>query len=263
MTIKTAYNSTLAIGGVPSPLDSFVVAESSVLRINICANKPRHRKPPKRYQKPMAAVQTRNCVNSDELFFVRTLTTALLVSVCFLCNAQSDFIKTTIDNLRFVKDMPYICEIVWSKNIPSTKNTFIYDTGCGDKIFWDVVRLKDKAIPYLIAKLNDSTEVEASVPNTGGQYAVGDVAYVALEEIIKGIPTYELLAVKFDEHGCGECAYYNHLRKSIHNREKFKKAVSKWFDKNKLNLVWIVSNEFSTCDCSGKHPNGGHYEIKK
>ncbi len=38
-----AANSTLAIGGVSSPLDSFVVAESSVLRINICAKKPTHR----------------------------------------------------------------------------------------------------------------------------------------------------------------------------------------------------------------------------
>jgi len=33
---RAADNSTLAIGGVSSPLDSFVVAESSVLRINIC-----------------------------------------------------------------------------------------------------------------------------------------------------------------------------------------------------------------------------------
>ena len=40
---KTAANSTLAIGGVSSPLDSFVVAESSVLRTNFCAKKPAHR----------------------------------------------------------------------------------------------------------------------------------------------------------------------------------------------------------------------------
>ena len=46
---KTAYNSTLAIGGVSSPLDSFVVAESSVLRTNICAEKPAHRQSAKRY----------------------------------------------------------------------------------------------------------------------------------------------------------------------------------------------------------------------
>jgi len=46
---KPAYNSTLAIGGVPSPLDSFVVAESSVLRTNFSAEKPAHRQSAKRY----------------------------------------------------------------------------------------------------------------------------------------------------------------------------------------------------------------------
>ncbi|NBR15794.1 MAG: hypothetical protein EBU01_14640 [Crocinitomicaceae bacterium] len=45
---RAAGNSTLAIGGVSSPLDSFVVAESSVLRINICAEKPAHRQSAKR-----------------------------------------------------------------------------------------------------------------------------------------------------------------------------------------------------------------------
>jgi hypothetical protein len=45
---KTPYNSTLAIGGVSSPLDSFVVAEGSVLRTNFCAEKPAHRQARKR-----------------------------------------------------------------------------------------------------------------------------------------------------------------------------------------------------------------------
>jgi len=47
---KAAANSTLAIGGVSSPLDSFVVAESSVLRTNFCAEKPAHRQSAKRYR---------------------------------------------------------------------------------------------------------------------------------------------------------------------------------------------------------------------
>jgi hypothetical protein len=46
---KPAGNSTLAIGGVSSPLDSFVEAESSVLRTNFCAKKPAHRQSAKRY----------------------------------------------------------------------------------------------------------------------------------------------------------------------------------------------------------------------
>ena len=45
------HNSTLAIGGVSSPLDSFEVAESSVLRTNFCAEKPAHRQSAKRYGK--------------------------------------------------------------------------------------------------------------------------------------------------------------------------------------------------------------------
>jgi len=48
-TESTAYNSTFAIGGVSCSADSFVVTESSVLRMNICAEKPAHRKSAKRY----------------------------------------------------------------------------------------------------------------------------------------------------------------------------------------------------------------------
>jgi len=36
----TFYNSTFAIGEASSPIDSFVVKESSVLRKNFCAEKP-------------------------------------------------------------------------------------------------------------------------------------------------------------------------------------------------------------------------------
>ena len=46
----TAHNSTLAIGGVSSPLDSFVIAESSVLRTNFCAQKPAYWQSANRYK---------------------------------------------------------------------------------------------------------------------------------------------------------------------------------------------------------------------
>jgi hypothetical protein len=49
---KAAHNSTLAIGGVSSPLDSFEVAENSVLRTNFCAEKPAHRQSAKRCVQP-------------------------------------------------------------------------------------------------------------------------------------------------------------------------------------------------------------------
>lgn len=46
---KTTANSTFAIGGVSCSADSFVVAESFVLRINICGKNPAHRKSAKRW----------------------------------------------------------------------------------------------------------------------------------------------------------------------------------------------------------------------
>jgi hypothetical protein len=49
MKRKATHNSTFAIGGYSCFEDSCVVAESFVLRMNICAENPAHRKSAKRY----------------------------------------------------------------------------------------------------------------------------------------------------------------------------------------------------------------------
>ena len=46
--VARTHNSTFAIGGVSCSADSFVVTESSVLRMNICAEKPALRQAAKR-----------------------------------------------------------------------------------------------------------------------------------------------------------------------------------------------------------------------
>ncbi len=50
MNKNTTANSTFAIGGVSRSVDSLVVAESFVLRINISGKSPAHRKSAKRYK---------------------------------------------------------------------------------------------------------------------------------------------------------------------------------------------------------------------
>jgi DNA-binding LytR/AlgR family response regulator len=56
----------LAIGGVSSPLDSFVVAESSVLRTNFCAEKPAHRQSAKRYVQLLITTIMKDLIITDE-----------------------------------------------------------------------------------------------------------------------------------------------------------------------------------------------------
>jgi hypothetical protein len=50
-------NSTFAIGGVSCSADTFVVAESFVLRINFSGKKPAHRKSAKRWVQPQKKIQ--------------------------------------------------------------------------------------------------------------------------------------------------------------------------------------------------------------
>ena len=121
-----------------------------------------------------------------------------------------------IDSLKFVTDMPYMCE--------DDKGP-----GCGDKIFWNVVKHRRNIIDPLIDKLTDTTSTKANVVLFGGFYTVADVAYSCIERIIPEIPTFELLGVEFDKQGCGYCSYWTHLRKDIRNRKNFQMAVRAWY----------------------------------
>lgn len=157
-------------------------------------------------------------------------------------------LKALTDSLKFVTDVPYICEDSIFSN---------YKLGCGDRIFWRVVQQKKSIISFLIDKLDDTTQTAISVPNFGEYYTVADIAYTAMQEIIADIPTFELLGVPFDKAGCGYCAYWNYLREDISHRRHFQKEVRKW--ENRLGGRWIESPEVLTGDCPFPHPNGGHY----
>jgi hypothetical protein len=155
------------------------------------------------------------------------------------------------DRLKTITDMPYICT--------DTVNSY----GCGQSVFWDAVTEKEAIIPCLLEKLDDTTKTAATVQFYGGKWTVADIAYTALQEIIKGIPTYELLGVPFNETGCGHCVYWIYLRKDINRRKAFKEQVTQWYARNKKELIWVESDQTLTCDCRFSHPNGGYYELRK
>lgn len=92
----------------------------------------------------------------------------ILFVFCF-SSCNQDGIREKINRLEEVKEIPYICE---------------GGKKCGDDLFWNVLRLKEKAIAILIEKLNDTTITKAGVPLFGGKHTVADISYVALEEII-------------------------------------------------------------------------------
>lgn len=186
----------------------------------------------------------------------------ILLLLPVLSLARTDMQKRA-DSLQFVTEVPYACGMPIGLNNSHSPDSLIYHIGCGDRYFWQAVKGKKEIIPFLIDKMDDTTMTEAPVPYFGGRYTVADVAYSALQEIIRDIPTFDLLKIQFDTSGCGYCAYWYYLRMDIHNRKKFKVAFMQWYDTNKENLVWVTGNMFLTCDVSGfNHPNRGHFELK-
>ena len=178
----------------------------------------------------------------------------ILALTSFIAFSQKKYLKQ-IDSLRYINHMPYSCTSSFGPK--GTRSP-----GCGDKIFWNIVKSKDSVINLLINKLDDPRMTKAVVALFGDNYAVADIAYVALEEIIHSFPTYDFLQGQ-KESDCGYCVYWNYVRKNITNRKKFKSAVRKWYEKNKDKLVWIKSDyQFHCGEMSFLHPNGGHYELQ-
>ena len=154
-----------------------------------------------------------------------------------------------IDDLKNVESMPYICrgEIV--------------DEGCGDTLFWKVVKMKLDVVPALIEKLDDTSSTNMFVPNLSYHWTVADIAYSAINEIIEGIPTNHLLGNNTNSSECPACFYWKHFNLEFKHRQDFKLAVSEWFENNRELLQWKSSESTLTCDCTFKHPNHGYYFV--
>ena len=203
----------------------FSVCESVFFQLLLFSGKANRLRSRHAFYTPPLCPMHKNLTNTMKFL------TLILLFFSFFSSAQTENRKL-VDSLKFIKEMPYICR----DTVPTDLSVF-----CVDKIFWRTVKQKKDIIPFLIDKLADTTQTEANVQNFGGQYSVADIAYTALGEIIKDIPTFELLGVKFDENGCGYCSYWNHLRLDIQNRIKFQSLVRSWYYKNESNLVWVTS----------------------
>jgi hypothetical protein len=173
--------------------------------------------------------------------------TYILILIPALTFSQTDN-KTLVDSILYVDKVPHCLDAVTEQ----------LDT---NGIFWKIVKMKDKAIPFLLDKIDDTTTTNAIVRHFGGYYTVGDLAYVTLQEIIHNIPTFELLGVPFDTNGCGYCAYWQHLS-DFTNRQKFKIALKNWYDQNQLNLLW-TEYKWKGEECFYRNPNNGYYDFRK
>lgn len=174
-----------------------------------------------------------------------------LIISCFDFFAQT--IKSTrVDSLKFVTEVPF-------------QGQKTDESGCGDAIFWRIVKdYKDNPSP-LIDKLADTTQTLLTVPYVGGRYTIADIAHAALHEIVHPLLNAYSFGLKPDYKGCGFCTHWNFLRQDIQNRIRLQKEIREWYQLNRTNLFWVKNNFFAVTDCHKrkKHPLGGHFELPK
>lgn len=175
--------------------------------------------------------------------------------------AQADDVAAanTVGTLRYVMDVP-VCggETV----TPDPTGKFKYNNGCGDHLYWKVAELRVRAVPHLIALIENEEPTQAKLPKGKGFYKTGDVAIMVLQEIIHELPVQEFLGHKMSEYpDTGK--YLQKLLKNPESRTELKKAIQKWYDSNYFKLKFEKAEEYANCNCAGKHPVGGYLMIKK
>lgn len=168
----------------------------------------------------------------------------MVFTILMLGASVPTFGQTDIRKELFaIQDVPYLPEL------------------SGDSLYWDLVIQGKTILPQLIDCIDIEQKSDIAIPNWGGEYTYGDIAFDIINHIIHNIP-YEQL---FSKQGVD--TYFSFIDSSPRSRNQLQDFIRSWYEKNRLNLVWISDDRsYKTSRDwkypSNRHPAGGWYETK-
>lgn len=167
--------------------------------------------------------------------FISVLILLLLLSKLTIGQTNSIILK--IDSLKYLDQQPFTC----------------------NSVFWRVAATGKDAIPFLIDKLEDTTQTQVSLTCKKTNVKFGDICYEVLTEILN-IPLFYITEHQFDmidQYGCQQ-GVYNYID---NNRQKFKSQILDYYDKYKLNLKFIYYDKEYKNECKLENNIYGYYDI--
>lgn len=174
-----------------------------------------------------------------------------MLAFIVLLNIQEVYSQELKESILKIQEMPTMPEL------------------SGDTAYWKIIVGKLGVVPNLIELLDDSTPTSAGIIYFGGNYTVGDIAFTAISEIIRGIPIQDFLKnwCEYDSTKAGG-NYWDFVRESNSNRDKLKCWFAAWYKNNKDNLVWVKDDNMYRKEIKRNpeyflHPAGGYYIIGK
>lgn len=142
----------------------------------------------------------------------KIIATFFLLHILTFSFGQDNEVKSMVDSLQYMKA----------------------DTlDCTATLYWRIISEGEKAIPFLIDKLNDTTQTNISHSCKTTKLNVGEVAYFALQQIAF-FPAFAITHAQFDviyRNGCW--SFFDYLFNNA-NKKDYQDLVRHWYGTNKL-----------------------------
>lgn len=117
----------------------------------------------------------------------------------------------------------------------------------GDSIYWNLVVQGKDILPCLILNLTNTTQTNIDIPNFGGYYCIGDIAFSILCQIIHGIPIEKFIQENKKYPLSEDLNYHSFVSCKNRNRRYLKKKIFNWIKENEAQMIWVVdSNNYKT-----------------
>lgn len=177
----------------------------------------------------------------------RIVILAVLVLFCEVADSQRNNTRVKIKHIR---DVPYMPEL---------------QKDCPDSIYWALVKEGLDIIPTLINCIDITDSTQIIIPNWGGHYTIGDIAFSIICDIIHGLPLQDFFRKGIIDT-LHPITYHSFICSSKGNRRILQHQLRKWYKENQRHLVWVRDNSTWRIanDCwlkTNKHPAGGYYFI--
>jgi hypothetical protein len=141
----------------------------------------------------------------------RLIVNLLLFHSLTLSFGQNTDIKLMVDSLQFLK---------------------ADSLNCKADLYWRIVSRGEKAIPFLIDKLNDTTLTNITHNCKASKLNVGEVGYFALQQIAF-FPAFVITHIEFDViYGNGCWSFFDYFFNNS-NKKHYQDLVRQWYNDNK------------------------------
>jgi len=156
----------------------------------------------------------------------KLFTTIVVFHITFLLYAQNQDIKAMVDSLQYLKA----------------------DTlDCSADLYWRIIAKGDKAIPFLIDKLTDTTQTSIRYHCKATPLNVAEVAQFALTEIAF-FPAFSITHIQFDVIVNGCWNFYDFFFRNT-NKPFYQDSVKRWYarEASKYKHEKILKEKQSPC----------------